>query len=119
MTYISCFIGWRAVETYVRHRFISYLAGLVQPRTKEKSEATLCKVDKVYTVTDTQYSGLGEDVADLRFEVGVKGSAAEVLSLRATELQQSCNRARRKRNWSCLCCACSTPEAAKRRTVSL
>jgi hypothetical protein len=38
--------------------------------------------------------GLGQDVADLIFELGIKA-------------------ARWKRNWSWLCCACSTHVAAK------
>ena len=50
---------------------------------------------------DTEVSGLGEDVANHRFELGVESSAAEA------ELM----------SW--LCCACSTPEAAKKRSVSL
>jgi hypothetical protein len=55
-----------------------------------------------------QWSGLGEDVADLRFELGVNGSAAEALLVMLTYAQhdQSIRQhtsasSGRHRNWSC------------------
>ena len=54
---------------------------------------------------DTQGRGLGEDVADLRFEQEVKGSAAEA------ELVSWC--------WHAVALRMPTPEAANKRTVSL
>jgi hypothetical protein len=46
---------------------------------------------------DTHCFGFREDVADLRFELGVNSSAAEAELVLV------------------VCCACSTPEAAKKR----
>ena len=58
-----------------------------------------------------QWSGLGEDVADLRFELGVNGSAAEALLVMLTYaqhdqssksiIQHTSASSERQRNWSC------------------
>jgi hypothetical protein len=57
---------------------------------------------------DAQWSGLGEDVADLRFELGVNGSAeeAQLVMLTYAQHDQSIRQhtsasSERQRSWSC------------------